>query len=160
MTEKQADAFRTISEAAEELNLPQHVLRFWETRFPQIRPMKRSGGRRYYRSEDVHLLAAIRRLLYDDGYTIKGVQRILKEQGAKAVVSLGQSGASSRPVPQQDFPDRQRQYGEGEDETAAAIPAVAYGSPARPKGASLQDLQALLTVIEGCIGLLEEAEAP
>lgn len=89
--EKRADAFRTISEAAEDLDLPQHVLRFWETRFPQIKPMKRGGGRRYYRPEDIELLAALRHLLYGEGYTIKGVQRILKQQhGAKAVVELVQ----------------------------------------------------------------------
>ncbi len=87
--DKSPDAFRTISEAAEELDLPQHVLRFWETRFPQIKPMKRGGGRRYYRQEDVELLASIRHLLYGEGYTIKGVQRILKQQhGAAAVIEL------------------------------------------------------------------------
>ena len=87
--DKSPDAFRTISEAAEELDLPQHVLRFWETRFPQINPMKRAGGRRYYRPEDVELLASIRHLLYGEGYTIKGVQRILKQQhGARAVIEL------------------------------------------------------------------------
>jgi DNA-binding transcriptional MerR regulator len=78
--EKSAQAFRTISEVAQDLDLPQHVLRFWETRFAQIRPLKRGGGRRYYRPEDVDLLRAIRRLLYGEGYTIKGVQKILKEQ--------------------------------------------------------------------------------
>ena len=86
--EKNPDAYRTIGEAAEELNLPQHVLRFWETRFSQISPMKRSGGRRYYRPGDVQLLAAIQHLLYGEGYTIKGVQRILKQQGTKAIVGL------------------------------------------------------------------------
>ena len=83
--EKSADAFRTISEVAEDLVLPQHVLRFWESRFPQIRPLKRAGGRRYYRPADVILLRTIRQLLYDEGYTIKGVQRLLKERGTKAV---------------------------------------------------------------------------
>lgn len=83
--QKSADAFRTISEVADDLSLPQHVLRFWETRFPQIRPLKRAGGRRYYRPADVLLLKTIRQLLYDDGYTIKGVQRLLKEQGAKGL---------------------------------------------------------------------------
>ena len=82
--EKSSDAFRTISEVADDLALPQHVLRFWETRFPHIRPLKRAGGRRYYRPADVILLRAIRQLLYDDGYTIKGVQRLLKEQGARS----------------------------------------------------------------------------
>jgi DNA-binding transcriptional MerR regulator len=86
---KGPEAFRTISEVAEELDLPQHVLRFWETRFGQIRPMKRGGGRRYYRPDDVELLRGIRQLLYGEGYTIKGVQRILREQGARAVIGVG-----------------------------------------------------------------------
>src|SRR5512134_3285151 len=77
--EKSASAFRTISEVAEELDVPQHVLRFWETKFPQVRPLKRGGGRRYYRPEDVDLLKRIRGLLYDQGYTIKRVQRLLRE---------------------------------------------------------------------------------
>ena len=86
--DKAPDAFRTISEVAEELDIPQHVLRFWETRFAQIKPMKRSGGRRYYRPDDVDLLKGIRRLLYGEGYTIRGVQRILKEHGIKSVQNL------------------------------------------------------------------------
>jgi DNA-binding transcriptional MerR regulator len=86
---KGPDAFRTISEVAEDLNLPQHVLRFWETRFAQIRPMKRGGGRRYYRPDDIDLLRGIRQLLYGEGYTIKGVQRILKEQGSRFVIGAG-----------------------------------------------------------------------
>lgn len=92
--DKTEDAFRTISEVAESLGLPQHVLRFWETRFPQIRPLKRGGGRRYYRPEDVELLAAIRRLLYEDGYTIRGVQRLLKEQGARSVAAMAAGSPS------------------------------------------------------------------
>ena len=97
VVDKDPGAFRTISEAAEELDLPQHVLRFWETRFPQITPMKRAGGRRYYRQDDVGLLAAIRHLLYGEGYTIKGVQRILKQQhGAKAVIELVQQLRTQR----------------------------------------------------------------
>lgn len=87
MANKSPDAFRTISEVAENLDLPQHVLRFWETRFNQIKPMKRGGGRRYYRPDDVELLKGIRFLLYSEGYTIKGVQRILKEQGNKFVMA-------------------------------------------------------------------------
>lgn len=86
--DKAPDAFRTISEVADDLDIPQHVLRFWETRFTQIKPMKRSGGRRYYRPDDVDLLRGIRRLLYGEGYTIRGVQRILKEHGIKAVQAL------------------------------------------------------------------------
>src|SRR6201987_4497285 len=84
--EKAPDAFRTISEVAEEMDLPQHVLRFWETRFPQIKPLKRGGGRRYYRPDDIELLRAIKQLLYGEGYTIKGVQKLLREQGAGGLV--------------------------------------------------------------------------
>lgn len=80
---KSAEAFRTISEVAKDLDLPQHVLRFWETKFPSIRPLKRGGGRRYYRPEDVALLRRIRDLLHNDGYTIKGVQKLLRQNGAK-----------------------------------------------------------------------------
>ncbi|HKW52163.1 MAG TPA: MerR family transcriptional regulator, partial [Stellaceae bacterium] len=76
---KSAEAFRTISEVAQELEVPQHVLRFWESRFPQVRPLKRAGGRRYYRPDDVVLLRRIRQCLYDQGYTIKGVQKLLRE---------------------------------------------------------------------------------
>src|SRR5438045_9406810 len=89
--EKAPDAFRTISEVADALDIPQNVLRFWETRFTQIRPMKRSGGRRYYRPDDVDLLKGIRRLLYAEGYTIRGVQRILKEHGIGSVQRLADS---------------------------------------------------------------------
>jgi DNA-binding transcriptional MerR regulator len=87
------DAFRTISEVADDLDIPQHVLRFWETRFSQIKPMKRSGGRRYYRPDDVDLLKGIRRLLYGEGYTIRGVQRILKEHGIGSVQRLADANA-------------------------------------------------------------------
>ena len=92
--DKAPDAFRTISEVAGDLDIPQHVLRFWETRFAQIKPMKRSGGRRYYRPDDVDLLKGIRRLLYGEGYTIRGVQRILKEHGVKSVQGLADSSAA------------------------------------------------------------------
>ena len=83
---KSPSAFRTISEVASELDVPQHVLRFWETKFAQVRPLKRGGGRRYYRPEDVDLLRRIRELLYTEGYTIKGVQRLLRDGGGKAAV--------------------------------------------------------------------------
>ncbi|NDW05635.1 MerR family transcriptional regulator [Jiella pacifica] len=89
MSDKGEDAFRTISEVAEELDLPQHVLRFWESRFAQIRPLKRGGGRRYYRPDDVELLRGIRYLLYVKGFTIKGVQRLLKENGSRFVMAIG-----------------------------------------------------------------------
>jgi DNA-binding transcriptional MerR regulator len=91
--DKAPDAFRTISEVAGDLAIPQHVLRFWETRFAQIKPMKRSGGRRYYRPDDVDLLKGIRRLLYGEGYTIRGVQRILKEHGIASVQRLADGSA-------------------------------------------------------------------
>ncbi len=87
--EKAPHAFRTISEVGEELNVPQHVLRFWETRFIQLRPLKRGGGRRYYRTEDVALLRQIHTLLYSEGYTIKGAQKVLKDQGVKERPAAG-----------------------------------------------------------------------
>src|SRR5579883_2524350 len=88
---KAAGAFRTISEVATDLNVPQHVLRFWETRFTQIRPLKRAGGRRYYRPEDVELLRRIRQLLYNNGYTIKGVQRLLRDLGRHEGAGRGEA---------------------------------------------------------------------
>jgi DNA-binding transcriptional MerR regulator len=87
---KGPEAFRTISEAAEELNVPQHVLRFWETKFAFIRPMKRAGGRRFYRPSDIAVLKGVRRLLHDEGYTIKGVQRLHREQGVRRLVAAGE----------------------------------------------------------------------
>jgi DNA-binding transcriptional MerR regulator len=99
MVDKSPDAFRTISEVSEDLDLPQHVLRFWETRFPQIKPLKRGGNRRYYRPDDVALIMGLKILLYGQGYTIKGVQRILKEQGARAVQSVGRGGAVPAALP-------------------------------------------------------------
>ncbi len=87
--DKSPDAFRTISEVAEDLDLPQHVLRFWETRFNQIKPMKRGGGRRYYRPQDVELIKGIKRMLYDQGYTIKGVQKLLRDNGNQFLVAIG-----------------------------------------------------------------------
>jgi DNA-binding transcriptional MerR regulator len=92
-TGKSEAAFRTISEVAEDLDVPQHVLRFWESKFPQVKPLKRGGGRRYYRPEDVALLRRIRDLLYSEGYTIKGVQKLLREGGAKDVVTAAKAQA-------------------------------------------------------------------
>ena len=91
--EKGPEAYRTIREVADAMDLPQHVLRFWETRFPQIRPLKRAGGRRYYRPDDIERLRLIRRLLYDEGYTIKGVQKLFKEQGVQALANAAQAHA-------------------------------------------------------------------
>ncbi len=104
-TRKSASAFRTISEVSKELGLPQHVLRFWESKFSQIKPMKRGGGRRYYRPEDLDLLRRIRDLLYEEGYTIKGVQKLLKESGGKLAdpeparaASAGEGGLDSSKI--------------------------------------------------------------
>jgi DNA-binding transcriptional MerR regulator len=95
---KSAEAFRTIGEVATELSIPKHVLRFWEGRFPQIRPMKRGGGRRYYRPEDMELLRGIRALLHSDGYTIKGVQKILREQGVDQVKAAARATPVQSPA--------------------------------------------------------------
>jgi DNA-binding transcriptional MerR regulator len=132
--DKAPDAFRTISEVADDLDIPQHVLRFWETRFTQIKPMKRSGGRRYYRPDDVDLLRGIRRLLYGEGYTIRGVQRILKEQGIKAVQGLIE-GSSPTPsfgaideaalLGPPDDGDEVADIGDGDEEDEVAAPPVA-----------------------------------
>jgi DNA-binding transcriptional MerR regulator len=106
-TEKSPAAFRTISEVAEDLDVPQHVLRFWESKFPQVKPLKRGGGRRYYRPEDVLLLRRIRQCLYQEGYTIKGVQRLLRE-GAVKVAPRPAGGEASLPVPEEGVPEEFR----------------------------------------------------
>jgi DNA-binding transcriptional MerR regulator len=96
---KSANAFRTISEVADELAVPQHVLRFWETKFPQVKPLKRGGGRRYYRPEDVSLLSEIRALLYSDGYTIRGVQKLFREGGVRPREEGEEQAAEAAPTP-------------------------------------------------------------
>ena len=95
---KGPNAFRTISEAADELGVPQHVLRFWETKFSFIRPMKRAGGRRFYRPQDIAVLRGVRALLHDEGYTIKGVQKLHKEQGVRRLASVGDGGEAPTPA--------------------------------------------------------------
>jgi DNA-binding transcriptional MerR regulator len=124
---KSPSAFRTITEVASELDLPQHVLRFWETKFPQIRPMKRRGGRRYYRPEDVVLLREVRRLLYVDGYTIRGVQKLLRQQSRRAL--------ARPPVPPEgaeaaDEPEAREADDEGAGEDAAAADQTVAATPA------------------------------
>jgi DNA-binding transcriptional MerR regulator len=128
MVTKSATAFRTISEVAGELDLPQHVLRFWETRFNTVRPVKRAGGRRYYRPEDIDLLRKIRNLLYDDGYTIKGVQKLLRE-----------GGASGLPT------------------SASAEPPSEDTGPSEAKMTNTKDLQAIISELEDIRGLLDQS---
>lgn len=112
---KAAEAFRTISEVASDLDVPKHVLRFWEAKFPQIRPMKRGGGRRYYRPEDMELLKGIRRLLHAEGYTIKGVQKILREQGVDQVKTFAHLAAQ----------DKTKGRGKAKMDGAAGVPVAA-----------------------------------
>lgn len=103
---KSPEAFRTISEVAVQLDVPQHVLRFWESRFAQVKPVKRGGGRRYYRPDDVDLLRGIRALLYSHGFTIKGVQKLLREQGVRYVLALGRGEATLMGGPPSAADDR------------------------------------------------------
>ena len=108
MAIKSPEAFRTISEVSKDLSLPQHVLRFWETKFSQIKPIKRGGGRRYYRPEDVDLLKGIKNLLYNDGYTIRGVQKVIKENGSKNI--LFSNNKSNIKLQQKTFTDNENNY--------------------------------------------------
>jgi DNA-binding transcriptional MerR regulator len=164
--DRPADAFRTISEVAEDLDLPQHVLRFWETRFTQIKPMKRGGGRRYYRPDDVELLRAIRHLLYGEGYTIRGVQRILKEQGAKAIIALVREGAARPPIvaPQPASARIEpmlnaQPMADDEDENEAAVyaPPTSSAVQAGLSRADLAALQGVLAELAECECLLAAA---
>ena len=134
---KGPNAFRTISEAAEELGVPQHVLRFWETKFSFIRPMKRAGGRRFYRPQDIAVLRGVRALLHDEGYTIKGVQKLHREQGVKRLVAAGEGAAPG---------------------AAAADPATkpASGRARGDRAALLQALQDLETAKARLDGLLKD----
>jgi DNA-binding transcriptional MerR regulator len=120
---KTAEAFRTISEVAGELDVPKHVLRFWEARFPQIRPMKRGGGRRYYRPEDLALLRGICHLLHAEGYTIKGVQKILREQGVEQVKRISEQAQAAQSA--SEAPKRGRR---GKTEAATSQAPAASGS--------------------------------
>jgi DNA-binding transcriptional MerR regulator len=169
--DKAPDAFRTISEVAQELDVPQHVLRFWESRFREIKPMKRGGGRRYYRPNDLDLLRGIRHLLYSEGYTIRGVQRLLREQGLRFVQSVWQEGAP-QPVhqPGDVEEDDAAIEGPGEDEGEPRLPLAAGDEGERPEQRSappppppaglaredVQKLQAALRELTECRRLLEE----
>ena len=177
--EKSPDAFRTISEVAQELDVPQHVLRFWESRFREIRPMKRGGGRRYYRPDDVDLLRGIRHLLYGEGYTIRGVQRLLREQGVRFVQNVWQPGAP-QPThqPSEDAGDDAVEPGaepgrgprlasphEDDEETESseaegpAAPRLPTPAPAGLAREDVQKLQAALRELTECRRLLDAAVA-
>ncbi|WP_134499567.1 MerR family transcriptional regulator [Microvirga pakistanensis] len=155
--DKSPDAFRTISEVAEDLDLPQHVLRFWETKFPHIKPLKRGGGRRYYRPDDVDLLKGIRHLLYGEGYTIRGVQRILKAEGVRFVQAVGrgeESVAAPKPEPREALE---------EDEDIIASPDAGSGE-ASPGDVlpeeTVRKLQAALDELLECDRVLRTLKAP
>jgi DNA-binding transcriptional MerR regulator len=144
---KGPDAFRTISEAADELGLPQHVLRFWETRFSFIRPMKRAGGRRFYRPQDIAVLRGVRALLHDDGLTIKGVQRLHREEGVRRLIAAGRGAAPPAPAsPEAGPPDA----------------AAAEGRPPRRRSpADLSDLERrrLTAALEDLTAIKAEIDA-
>ncbi|HTH16252.1 MAG TPA: MerR family transcriptional regulator [Magnetospirillum sp.] len=161
---KSESAFRTISEVADDLDVPQHVLRFWESKFPQVKPLKRGGGRRYYRPEDVALLRRIRDLLYSEGYTIKGVQKLLREGGHKEGPAEAKSADEAElPLPmeagaeQPEFPEL---HDGEEDDEAAELDALAdEGAPVlahdRFSPETRKELQALLGELEQLRGLLQ-----
>jgi DNA-binding transcriptional MerR regulator len=167
--DKAPDAFRTISEVADDLDVPQHVLRFWETRFSQIKPMKRGGGRRYYRPDDVDLLRGIRHLLYGEGYTIRGVQRLLKDNGVKFVQSVWKSGAPQPEPPRAEDADEveDRVPTPGADRAKRRQePEAAVGTlPSQPvdpptpslSGEDLRALQSTLNELGECRRLLDVA---
>jgi DNA-binding transcriptional MerR regulator len=151
--DKSPDAFRTISEVAEELDLPQHVLRFWETRFAQIRPLKRGGGRRYYRPDDVDLLRGIRHLLYGEGYTIRGVQRILKAEGIRFVQAVGRGEQSIAAPPGGASAHHERQPEREAEEEAFEEPEHAFGPGLAPGDA--ERLRAALDELVECERVLD-----
>lgn len=132
---KGPEAFRTISEAADELHVPQHVLRFWETKFTFIKPMKRAGGRRFYRPADIAVLRGVRRLLHEEGFTIKGVQKLYREQGVKRLMAAGEGA----PIP-----------------SAPADRAAQHAAPAGDTGALLQALRDLEAAKARLDGLLKK----
>ena len=161
---KAAEAFRTIGEVADELDVPKHVLRFWEGKFPQIRPMKRGGGRRYYRPEDMELLRGIRHLLHAEGYTIKGVQKILREQGIDQVKTLVREAAGASSAPPRGKANAKTVKASGRKAAASAVlaaePARASASgPAPAEKAGLSRPEIILSIIaelEYCRSLLRE----
>ncbi|MDA0655380.1 MAG: MerR family transcriptional regulator [Proteobacteria bacterium] len=141
---KSAQAFRTISEVSGDLDVPQHVLRFWETKFPQVKPMKRGGGRRYYRPDDVALLKRIRDLLYSDGYTIRGVQRLLRENGVRVV--LENVRGAPQPGPAEEIPREDLAEKDVVSENAF-LPTPIIKTKIDPSGIGLEKRQALESVL-------------
>lgn len=143
--DKGPDAFRTISEVADDLDLPQHVLRFWETRFNQIKPLKRGGGRRYYRPTDVDLLKGIRHLLYEEGYTIKGVQKILRQNGVQFAIAIGGGDMSAleemsrrtSAAAQKKTDEASSRAADTQESASAAAEADMLVGEAKPKGKGL-----------------------
>ena len=158
---KSASAFRTISEVSEELDVPQHVLRFWETKFSHIKPLKRGGGRRYYRPEDMALLRRIRELLYTEGYTIKGVQRLLRQNGVKAVLA---GVSEARPEAQTDAGAAIATAAAAAAPATAPEPAVAPApapeASARPAGGLDPETRAALRAVLAELVALREMLPP
>jgi DNA-binding transcriptional MerR regulator len=150
---KTEDAFRTISEVADELGVQKHVLRFWEGRFPQIRPMKRGGGRRYYRPEDVALLRGINRLLRNESYTIKGVQKILREQGVEHVKEIGTGAATQAAAGSGAGAKKRGRAGAG---AGAAASAAAAGAKAASTGSVRSQIKIAISELEICRSILQD----
>lgn len=163
---KSVDAFRTIAEVADDLGVPKHVLRFWEVKFPQIRPMKRGGGRRFYRPEDLELLRGIQALLHAEAYTIKGVQKILREQGVDHVKKFGRDPLS---IPVARTPGKRgRRAAGGAVRPAAGPPAASAPGPVRTAGRAAsprapsterQRIEAVIRELESCRALLSGVPA-
>ena len=156
---KALEAFRTISEVADDLDVPKHVLRFWEVKFPQIKPMKRGGGRRYYRPADMELLRGIRHLLHNEGYTIKGVQKILREQGIEQVKQHG-LGAASEPPPASKG-TRPSAVGAAMETGAGrlrALPKAMKSASAPLSAAHRAVLETAVTELEACRAALRPAK--
>jgi len=145
VVEKSPDAFRTISEAADELGVPAHVLRFWESKFSQISPLKRAGGRRFYRPQDISLLRGVKRLLYDDGYTIKGAKKFIKDHGVATLVSLGTEDRTAAEL--------------ALDQADIERPQPAPRAPKRPASAS-RELGDILSDLETARAKLKAALEP
>lgn len=156
---KSADAFRTISEVADELDVPKHVLRFWEIKFPHIRPMKRGGGRRYYRPEDLELLSGIRTLLHADGYTIKGVQKILKEHGAEHVKAYGR-GEVAVSAGQQISAAKAKAKSKTKSRLKAVTRAPDVGPLANLSATHVQAIESAVRQLEECRKLLKGTTLP